>query len=72
VFTLLVTLGILAFLSPITISQQSLYFDIPAVILMSFALFIFMLSGKVVTKIEGALLIAGYVLFLIMQLVLKW
>lgn len=72
VFTLLVTLGILAFLSPIAISQQSLYFDIPAVILMSFALFIFMLSGKVVTKTEGILLIAGYALFLVMQLVLKW
>ncbi len=71
VFTLLVTLGILAFLSPIVILPQSLYFDIPAVILMSSALFIFMVSGKKVTRIEGMLLIAGYALFLAMQIMLN-
>lgn len=69
VFTLLVTLGILAFLSPIAISQKSLLFDIPAVIAMSFLLFVFMFSGRVISKKEGIMLIAGYVLFLIMQFV---
>ncbi|MEW6089123.1 MAG: hypothetical protein AB1498_12560 [bacterium] len=67
VFTLLVTLGILAVLSPVIISQKNLMFDIPAVIVMSSALFIFMLSGKSVSKLEGAILIGGYVLFIIVQ-----
>ena len=70
VFTLLVTLGILAFLSPVTISQKSLLFDIPYVIIMSFALFIFMITDKKITKTEGIILIAGYMMFLVMQFVL--
>lgn len=69
VFTLLVTLGILAVLSPMTIPQKSLVFDIPAIIAMSFLLFIFMFSGRTVTKKEGTVLLAGYIVFVIMQFV---
>ncbi|HBR14731.1 MAG TPA: hypothetical protein DD723_04190 [Candidatus Omnitrophica bacterium] len=67
VFTLLVTLGVLAILSPITISQRNLFFDIPAVFGMSVLLFVFMLTGKVISRKEGVMLILGYVLFVVMQ-----
>ncbi len=70
VFTLLVTLGILAIISPITISLKSLLFDIPVVMVMSFLFFIFMFTGRLITKKEGIVLIVGYILFFIVQWVL--
>lgn len=72
VFTLLVTLGILAFISPLPISPKSLFFDIMAVIVMSFLLFLFMLSGKRVSKTEGTILLGGYLLFMIVQALLTY
>lgn len=69
VFTLLVTLGILAFLSPIEISQKSLIFDIPAIIVMSFMLFIFMFTDRVISRAEGLILFFTYVLFLAIQII---
>ncbi len=61
IFTLLVTLGILAMLFPLTISSGMLSFDLPAMILMSFLLFLFTVTKKTVTRNEGITLIAGYI-----------
>lgn len=71
VFTLLVTLGILAFLSPLEILDKNLFLDIAAVVVMSFLLFIFMITKKVISKKEGIVLILFYVLFLILQVLLS-
>jgi cation:H+ antiporter len=68
IFTLLVTLGILAMLSPISISGRWLIYDIPAVILMSLLLFIFMLTKRVISIAEGLILFFGYLAILAGQL----
>ena len=69
IFTLLVTVGFLAFISPVTISKQWIYFDIPAIILMSVMLLLFMITRKTISKFEGAILMATYFLILLMQIV---
>lgn len=68
IFTLLVTLGILAILSPIQITSQWLQFDLPAMLLMSILLFIFIITGKTITKTEGLILLGGYFMIIIVQI----
>ncbi|MBI2617714.1 calcium/sodium antiporter [Candidatus Gottesmanbacteria bacterium] len=68
IFTLLVTLGISAMLSPIEISSQWLTFDIPALIVMSFLLFVFILTKKTISKHEGIILLGGYISILLIQI----
>lgn len=70
VFTLLVTLGLTATLSPVEISHRWLLFDLPAMMLMSFLLFIFLLTKQAISRFEGAMLLGGYVLVLGMQFLL--
>ncbi len=72
VFTLLVTLGILATLSPITISAETLSFDLPVIILMSAALFVFMLTGKAISRFEGSVLIGAYLLFILGKILFSY
>lgn len=71
IFTLLVTLGILAVISPMVISQQSIFVDLPAIIIMSFLLFVFMISGRAISRTEGGILIGYYVFFLMIKLILN-
>jgi cation:H+ antiporter len=68
VFTLLVTLGIAAMLSPVTISHRWLSFDLPALIVMSFLLFFFLLTRNTISRLEGSLLLGGYLLLVGIQL----
>ncbi len=70
IFTLLVTMGFLAFISPITISDRWIYFDIPIMIIMSLMLFIFMTTRKTISKLEGGILLGSYVLVLTAQIFL--
>lgn len=67
IFTLLVTLGICAMLSPLTISRQWLHFDIPALLIMSFMLFLFLVTRREISRFEGSLLLGGYLLILVLQ-----
>lgn len=67
IFTMLVTLGILAMLTPISILPQWLHFDLPALLIMSFLLFIFLLTGKEISRLEGSVLLGGYVAILGIQ-----
>jgi cation:H+ antiporter len=60
VFTLLVTLGIAAMLSPVAISSRWLSFELPALIVMSFLLFVFLLTRNTISRLEGSLLLGGY------------
>jgi cation:H+ antiporter len=71
IFTLLVTLGILAIISPMVITQQTLVIDLPAIMIMSLLLFIFMISGRVISRVEGGILIGCYLIFLILKFLLK-
>ncbi len=62
VFTLLVTLGITAMLSPVAISHRWLSFELPALIFMSFLLFFFLLTKQTISRVEGTILLAGYLI----------
>lgn len=70
IFTLLVTVGIISMLSPITIKQQWMIFDIPIMMAMSFLLFFFTLTETTISKKEGAILLGSYIVFLIIQTLL--
>lgn len=67
IFTLLVTLGILAIMKPIIITDHMLAIDLAAVLIMSFLLFIFMITKSMISKAEGGILIGCYVLFLLIK-----
>lgn len=69
IFTLLVTLGILAMVRPIAISGQWLGLDIPLLIGMSFLLFIFMITRRSISRWEGSLLLGAYFLIIVSQVV---
>lgn len=70
IFTLLVTLGISAMISPLTISRQWLHFDLPALLVMSFLLFLFLLTRKEISRLEGSILLFGYLVTLFIQALL--
>jgi cation:H+ antiporter len=62
IFTLLVTLGIAAMLSPVIVAPSWLTFELPALLIMSILLFIFLVTHRTVSRIEGAILLSGYLL----------
>ena len=70
IFTLLVTMGFLAFIKPVSISDRWIYFDIPVMIVMSLMLLIFMTTRKTISKIEGGILLGTYLLVLLLQIFL--
>jgi cation:H+ antiporter len=69
IFTLLVTLGVLSLVAPLTISPSWIAFDIPAMVIMSFVFLFFMIHRRELTRVEGALLLALYAFILGMQIV---
>jgi cation:H+ antiporter len=68
VFTLLVTLGLSALLSPVAISPRWLTFELPALIVMSFLLFFFLLTKQAISRLEGAMLLGGYIAIVAVQI----
>jgi cation:H+ antiporter len=71
VFTLLVTLGIAAMLSPVAISSHWLSFELPALIVMSFLLFAFLLTRNTISRLEGSLLLGGYLAIVAAQIAMS-
>lgn len=69
VFTLLVTVGIVSMLSPIKVEMQWLQFDLPVLILMSFLLVLVMITGRMITRREGAVLFGAYLAVLLVQMI---
>ena len=67
VFTLLVTTGIIAIISPVKLMPQWISFDIPIGMLISFLLFIFMSSGRGISRKEGLILLFCYISTLFIQ-----
>ena len=73
IFTLLVTLGLLAVLNPFSIDQKWLFFDIPIMVFMTFLMIFFIFRGHVkkqhaITRREGAALVLFYILFLVFNI----
>lgn len=67
IFTLLVTLGIISMLTPITVSRQWLVFDLPVMVGMSFLLFFFSITNSSISKKEGYILLGSYIFILFIQ-----
>lgn len=70
IFTLLVTTGIIAMISPIAIEASWIAFDIPIIMWMSFLLFLFMSSGRGISRKEGFILLSSYILILLFKYIL--
>ncbi|MBU0628423.1 MAG: sodium:calcium antiporter [Nanoarchaeota archaeon] len=73
IFTLLVTLGLLAVLSPFSIDKKWLFFDIPMMIFMTVLMMFFILKGRVkhgkaIERHEGAVLVLAYIVFLVLNI----
>ena len=67
VFTLLVTTGIIAIIHPVKINSQWISFDIPIMMWISFLLFIFMSTGRGISRKEGFILLLSYLATLFVQ-----
>ena len=52
--------GLTAMISPTGVDEQLGSFDIPAMIVISVVLFLFAFTGRQLSRIEGAVLLAGY------------
>lgn len=68
IFTLLVTLGILSIIQPITITAGWLRFDIPIMVAMSILLLTFMVYRQRISRAEGWILFLSYIAVLIMNI----
>lgn len=70
IFTLLVTLGVLSIVSPITLDPRWISFDIPIMVIMSFALLIFLVTKRRLSRLEGGILFFSYIGILILQIMM--
>lgn len=70
IFTLLVTLGIAAMLSPINLQPQWLKFDLPALFVISVMLFTFIITKYRISRLEGGILLGAYIAVLFIQIYL--
>jgi len=70
IFTLLVTLGVTAMLSPIILAPQWIRFDLPALLILSAMLFLFTVTKKAISRFEGSLLLAAYLIIVAAQVYL--
>ncbi len=70
IFTLLITLGIIAILSPMTIDDATVMITAPTLLLVTFVLLIAMLKGHIRRR-DGMLLVLIYVCALIVEFVFR-
>lgn len=76
IFTLLVTLGLLATITPFSIEARWLYLDIPMMIFMTSLMMLYIFKGhikkeKAIQRREGASLVLFYVVFLVLNMILS-
>jgi cation:H+ antiporter len=73
IFTLLITLGLLAIVKPIHLTDRMLSFDIPMMVLFSFLLLFFMIGDKnTITKEKGIALFVGYIALLVINIAIAF
>ena len=63
IYNILAVLGIVAVIVPISVSASTLRFEFPAMIAFTLGLTAMMLHGEVVSRVDGAILVVGYVGF---------
>lgn len=72
IFTLLVTLGLLALITPFAIEKKWIYFDMPMMVFMTALMMFFIFKGhikkeKAILRPEGAALVLFYIIFLVLN-----
>lgn len=65
IFNILFVIGIVSMISPLTVEASILRYELPIMLAFSLILFPLMKSGFVVTRFEGAILVAGYLGFIL-------
>ncbi len=65
IFNILMVIGIVAMISPLKVSSETLKLEFPVLLIFGIALVPLMRTGWVISRIEGAILIAGYLSFVI-------
>lgn len=68
IFNILFILGITGTIKPLAVNPEALKLHMPVMIFISLMLFVFMKTGRVISRVNGALLVllyAGYIVFLI-------
>jgi cation:H+ antiporter len=64
IFNILFVIGIVSMIGSLVIDTQALKFTLPVMLAFSIVLFPLMRTGFVITRLEGAVLISGYLIFL--------
>ncbi|UCD84357.1 MAG: calcium/sodium antiporter [Deltaproteobacteria bacterium] len=63
IFNILMVIGIVAMISPLKVSSETLKLEFPVMIIFGLALYPIMKTGLTISRIEGAILTAGYLGF---------
>ena len=66
IFNIMCVTGIVGMVSPLSFDRSLLFFEVPVLLLFSFALLPLMKSGFVLNRIEGGALLGGYVGFIVL------
>jgi cation:H+ antiporter len=70
IFTLLITLGVIAFLSPLSIDETTAKITAPALLLVTFILLVAMLKGHVRRR-DGLLLLLIYICTIMAEFIFR-
>jgi len=64
IFNLGLVMGMVALINPMSLDSKLLYFEFPAMFIVSLLLFVFCRTGYIINRIEGLAFITSYVLFI--------
>lgn len=64
IYNILAVLGIVALIVPISVSPSTLRFELPAMVVFTLVLTAMMIHGEVLSRVDGAILVVGYVVFM--------
>jgi cation:H+ antiporter len=65
IFNVLFVIGGVSMIQPISVEPSSRFYEFPIMIVFSLVLFIFMQTRFIINRIEGFLLLAGYITFIV-------
>ncbi len=69
IFNMFLIIGLVAIICPINLGTENIYIDLPFMLLLSTMLYPLMKSGLILSRIEGILLLSGYLIFILWRLV---
>lgn len=64
IFNIMCVIGLVSMVTPLPVDRGLLFFELPVMLLFSFALIPFMKTGYILSRIEGGILLIGYSVFI--------